>query len=206
MAIDFSLPSAAVDSVEALAAAGVDVVLGTTGWYDRLAELTAAVERARVGLIWAPNFSIGVHLFSTFARSLARLVDALSELEPYDVHLSEAHHRHKLDHPSGTARHLAEMLIAELESKNRWVAGPPEGAADPSALYVTSVRAGEIPGTHVVGVEGRDDRIEVKHEARGRTGFARGALAAAQWIRGREGIFTLDDILTERLSDREAER
>ena len=200
VAIDFTLPEAAVPNVRAVSAAGVDMVVGTTGWYERLDEVEAAVREAGTGLIWAPNFSLGVQLVFRAARSLGRLVDAL---ETYDVHVTETHHRHKVDHPSGTARRLADILVETLEEKARWAEGPPEAAPDRDVLWVTSVRAGEVPGTHVVGVEGPDDRIELRHEARGRTGFARGAVAAAGWIRGRAGVHTIDDMLDERFGARD---
>jgi 4-hydroxy-tetrahydrodipicolinate reductase len=202
VAIDFTLPEAAVDNVRAVAGAGVDLVVGTTGWYDRLDEARAAVDAAGTAMIWAPNFSLGVQLFFRAARSLARLADALDQ---YDVHVHEAHHRHKVDHPSGTARSLADILVEELSGKSAWAEGPPDGAPDPSTLQVTSSRAGEIPGTHVVGLEGPDDRLELRHEARGRTGFARGAVAAARWVRGRNGVYTLDDMLAERFGSRSDE-
>lgn len=195
VAIDFTLPDAALPNIRSVAAAGVDMVVGTTGWYDRLDEARAAVEDAGTGLVYAPNFSLGVQLFFRLAERLGSLVDAL---DAYDVHVHEAHHRHKVDHPSGTARRLAEILVETMGRKDGWKEGPPQGAPDPETLWVTSARAGEIPGTHVVGVEGPDDRIELVHEARGRTGFARGAVAAAAWIRGRKGFYTIDDMLAER--------
>jgi 4-hydroxy-tetrahydrodipicolinate reductase len=135
-----------------------------------------------------------MQLFFRLVRLAARLSD---RLEGYDAYVLEAHHRRKQDHPSGTARRLAEILLAELSGKERWELRLREGPIDPAVLQVSAVRAGEIPGTHTVGLEGLDDRIEVRHEARGRAGFARGAVAAAEWIRGRSGIFTLDDMLEE---------
>lgn len=196
VAIEFTTPATAVDTIRKVAGAGVDLVVGTTGWYDRMDEVREAVERAGTGLVWAPNFSLGVHLFLRAARGLARLVEPF---EAYDVHVHEAHHRHKVDHPSGTARRLAEILVEELTRKEGWSSGPPEGRADSETLWVTSSRAGEIPGTHVVGMEGPDDRIELRHDARGRGGFARGALTAASWIRGRHGVHSIDEMLAERL-------
>ncbi len=194
VAIEFSVPEAAPANIVALAACGVDTVTGTTGWYDRLEEVRAAVASAGSGLIYAPNFSLGMQLFFRLVQLAGRLSDAL---EGYDAHILEAHHRHKKDHPSGTARRLAEILLAELSGKTRWELALPDGPIDPSVLQVTAVRAGEIAGTHTVGLEGPDDRIELRHEASGRAGFARGAVAAAEWIRGRSGLFTLDDMLAE---------
>ena len=195
VAIDFTTPDAAPANIRAAASLGVDMVVGTTGWYDRMAEARRAVEDAGTGLVWAPNFSLGVHLFFRIARAAARLADTL---DGYDVYVHEVHHRHKVDHPSGTARRLAEILVAELSGKDRWAEAPPEGAPDPTTLWVGSSRTGEVPGTHWVGIEGPDDALELRHTARGRAGFARGALTAAAWIRGRPGFHDIDDMLAER--------
>jgi 4-hydroxy-tetrahydrodipicolinate reductase len=171
------------------------VVCGTTGWYDALPRVRAAVDAAGTGLVYAPNFSLGVALFSRLVRDAARRVDALDD---YDVFLHEAHHRHKADHPSGTARALADDVVRAMNRKRDWREGPSTGTADAGTLWVSVTRAGEIPGTHVFGLEGPDDRLELRHEARGRSGFARGALEAARWIHGRTGVFTLDDLLADR--------
>ena len=194
VAIEFSVPDAAADNIVALASAGVDVVSGTTGWYDQLNEVRRATQAAGTGLIYAPNFSLGMQAFFRLARAAGKLAERLSD---WDVHVVEAHHRHKVDHPSGTARKLAELLLEELSRKARWELGPESGAVDPAALQVSAIRAGEIVGTHSVGLEGPGDRIELRHEAKNREGFAQGAVAAAEWIQGRKGVYTLDDMLAE---------
>ena len=194
VAIEFTVPGSAVDNIAALAAAGVNTVVGTTGWQERMDEATAAVTRAGSGMIHATNFSLGVNLFLRLARTAARMVNTLDE---YDVHVREAHHRHKVDHPSGTAITLADILIEELARKESWAATLPDGGPRPQVLYVASERVGEIAGSHFVGLEGPDDRIELRHEARTRAGFARGAVVAAEWIQGKSGVFTLDDMLAE---------
>ncbi len=194
VAIEFTVPDVAVDNITALAAAGVDAVVGTTGWHDRLDQAAAAVNGAGTGMVHAANFSLGVNLFLRLARVAARMADALSE---YDVHIREAHHRHKIDYPSGTAITLADILVEELARKESWSATLPDGAPHPQVLYVASERVGDAAGTHVVGLEGTDDLIELRHEARTRAGFAKGAVAAAEWIRVRSGVFTLDDMLAE---------
>ena len=122
------------------------------------------------------------------------MADALSE---YDVHIREAHHRHKVDHPSGTAITLADILVEELARKESWSATLPEGGPHPQVLYIASERVGETAGSHVVGLEGPDDRIELRHEARTRMGFARGAVAAAEWVQGKSGVVPLADMLAE---------
>jgi len=197
VAVEFTHPDAAPEVVTALAEAGIPVVSGTTGWDARLPEVGERVRAAAGGgLLHAANFSLGVHLFLRLVEEAGRLVDRLEE---YDIHVSEVHHRHKVDHPSGTARRVAELLVGRVDRKRDWREGPGEGPADPGLLQVASVRAGENPGTHLVGLEGPDDRLEIRHEARGRTGFARGAVVAAEWLRGRTGVFTMDDLLAQRL-------
>ena len=185
---------AAPGNIAELAECGVDVVAGTTGWYDRLEEVRRAVETAGIGLIYAPNFSLSTQVLYRVVKQAAELVDRLGG---YDAYVLEAHHRHKRDRPSGTAARVAELLVSALSSKRGWSPGPPRDAIDPEVLEVTSVRAGELTGTHRVGFEGPHDRIIIEHEARDRSGFARGAVRAAEWIRGRRGTFTLEDMLSE---------
>lgn len=200
VAIDFTVPGAVVENVRAVAGAGVAMVVGTTGWHDHLDEVEEVVQEAGTGLVWAPNFSLGVQIFFRVIRKAARLADGVPD---YDAYVSEIHHRHKLDHPSGTARRLAEILLAELSKKKEWAAVPGEGPIDPGVLQVTSVRAGENPGAHSVVFEGPHDRIELTHQARGREGFAAGALEAAAWILGRRGVFTVEEMLEDLLSKKE---
>lgn len=194
--IDFTEPDAVTANIEGAAAVGLDLVVGTTGWYDQLDRMRDVIREAGTGLIYAPNFSLGTQIFFRLARAAGRLID---RLQGYDVFVLESHHRHKLDHPSGTARRLAEILLAEVSTKTRWEQAPGVGPAEPDVLQVGSIRAGENPGLHVVGVEGRDDQIELRHQARGRSGFARGAVMAAEWVHGRRGVFTIDDMLAEKL-------
>jgi 4-hydroxy-tetrahydrodipicolinate reductase len=195
VAVDFTVPDAVTRNAERIAGAGTDLVIGTTGWYERMTDVERIVRTGGVGCLWSPNFSLGVQLFLRLAREAGRLANALEE---YDVHVHEAHHRHKLDHPSGTARRLADILVETLDRKASWREGPPEGAPDPAVLWVSTARAGEIPGTHEVGLEGPADSIVVRHVARGREGFASGAVAAAEWVHGRKGFFGMDEMLADR--------
>lgn len=196
VAIEFSTPQAAPDNLIALAGCGIDTVCGTTGWSERLPEVRQAVEAAGTGLLYASNFSLGVHLFFRAASALARsLQGSLDE----EVAISETHHVHKVDRPSGTAITLAEGILKHLATKSRWARTPSEGEPDPTTLLISSVREGEVPGTHSVTFQGPDDSIELTHRARSRAGFTRGALAGAAWIPGRVGVFTMDDYLADRL-------
>lgn len=199
VAIDFSVPGAVVENIREATNVGLDVVVGTTGWYDRLDEVKEIVERSGRGLVYAPNFALGVLAFFRIVRTAARLAERMTE---YDLHVTEVHHRHKVDQPSGTARRLVELVLEEVTRKERWGATPRQGASDTAVLNVAVSRVGEVPGTHALGMDGPDDRIEIRHEARGRSGFARGALRAAAWIRGRPGVFTADDLLADRLDSR----
>ncbi|MSR35988.1 MAG: 4-hydroxy-tetrahydrodipicolinate reductase [Gemmatimonadetes bacterium] len=195
VAIDFTVPDAVEANARSVAEAGTDLVIGTTGWTQRFEDVEAIVRTAGIGCIWSPNFSLGVQLFFRLAREAGRLADALEE---YDVHVHESHHRHKLDHPSGTGRKLADILVETLTRKREWREGPAEGAPDPAVLWVSSARAGEIPGTHEIGIEGPADSIVLTHVARGRDAFASGAVAAAEWVRERKGFFGMDEMLAER--------
>lgn len=198
VAVDFSVAEQVPRSVRAAVLADVDLVLGTTGWTAADVDLDA-LARAGHGVVRGSNFSLGVHVFLRLVREAARLAGAAGG---YDVHVEEVHHRHKRDHPSGTAIRVAETLLGELGGKVRWTPGPPDGPSDPSVLYVTSVRAGEVPGTHVVGLEGVDDRMELRHEARSRAGFAQGAVRSAEWIHGRVGVHTFEEVVADLLDER----
>lgn len=195
VAVEFSVPSSAPGNLLRLAEAGVDAVSGTTGWDVDGPELQAAVDAAGTGLLVAANFSLGVGFFHRIVREAARLAAGVPD---YDVHLHEAHHRHKLDHPSGTARMLADTVVAALDRKDRWEESPPTGRPDAEVVYLSVARAGEIAGTHLVMFEGPNDRVELRHEARDRGAFAAGAVEAAHWVRSRPGVHTLADWLHDR--------
>ncbi|MEX0935777.1 MAG: 4-hydroxy-tetrahydrodipicolinate reductase [Gemmatimonadota bacterium] len=202
LAIDFSTAEAVLPNTTRLAEVGVNVVVGTTGWDSDRARVEEVVRTAGTGLLHAPNFSVGMLLFTRMVTAAARMVNGI---EDYDIHLSETHHRHKVDHPGGTARRLAELLVTEVSRKNGWTTDLTEGEApDPTRLQVSVARVGEVPGIHSVGFEGPDDRIELRHEARNRNGFARGAVLAAEWMPGRAGIFTMEDLIDDLLGRTDA--
>jgi len=197
VAIDFSTGESVLPNVRRACELGANVVVGTTGWDSDLGEVEAIVTESGTGLLYAPNFSIGMFLFTRLVESAARMVD---RIEDYDVHLWEAHHRHKVDHPGGTARALADLLVSEIERKVGWTTDLPGGAPhDVRELQVAVSRVGEVPGIHEVGLEGPDDRIQLRHEARNRLGFARGSVLAAEWLEGRSGVFTLPDFMADLL-------
>ena len=176
VAIEFTQPDAAAANIRACAAAGCAVVCGTTGWDAERAIVNNEVRAAGGALLWAPNFSIGVHIFTALVAEAARRAH---EAGGFGVHLIETHHTAKLDAPSGTARQLAHAA----------------GRAGHAPVAITSVRVGSVPGTHELVIDGTFEQIRLVHEARDRRVFALGALAAARWIVDRRGVFTLDDML-----------
>lgn len=180
VAIEFTAPDAAVANVLACVAAGCPVVVGTTGWYDRLPEIAAHVEREGGSVLWAANFSIGVQLFLMIAEQAGRL---LRDASGFDAHLVETHHSAKKDAPSGTA--LAIMQAA--------------GGALGRPIPATSIRTGSVPGTHELIFDAPFEQIRLTHEARDRRVFADGALQGAAWLvrEPRRGVFTMRDVLAQ---------
>lgn len=190
--IDFTAPDLALDHLHQYAFWGVDAVIGTTGWYDDLPKVREWVDEGQNGVLYAPNFSLGVALVQRALRAMLPLVD---ELDDYDPWVHELHHTGKVDSPSGTALALAETVIGGLARKTRIEAETQHGAIAPDALHVTSTRAGHIFGEHTVGLDSAVDQITLTHRAKDRRAFAVGAVRAAEWIHGRAGLFTLDDML-----------
>jgi 4-hydroxy-tetrahydrodipicolinate reductase len=201
VAIEFSRPDQALKNIALCLEHRVPVVVGTTGWYDRLAEVREMVHDHQGALIWASNFSIGVNLFFRVNRLLAALMD---QQHAYHVRIDGIHHLHKLDAPSGTAISLAKDIDLKTQRYTGWelVKEVPHDAPstrDPRSLAVpiTSERTGEIPGKHSVTWTSPQDKITITHDAFGRAGFATGAVVAAEWLRGKSGLFTMDDVLGE---------
>lgn len=176
VAIEFTEPAAAAGNVVACARAGIPVVVGTTGWYEQLETVSAEVKNLRGAMFWAPNFSLGVAAISAAIEAVSR---AIGDSRGFDMHLVEMHHAAKKDRPSGTAAALAR--VAE--------------SATGREVPVTSIRTGHVPGTHELVIDGPFEQLRLVHEARDRRVFADGALAAAEWLIGREGVFTMRDML-----------
>lgn len=177
VAIEFSTPQAALGNIEALAAMGMPLVVGTTGWLDQMDRVRAAVAKGGAGLVWGANFSIGVNVFLRAVHETARL---LANEPGYGAWAWEIHHHTKKDSPSGTL--LA--LVREMQA-----------AGYQRPIDTGSNRAGAHPGTHEIGFDSSADTITLRHTARSREGFARGALKAARWIPGKKGVFEFKEIL-----------
>lgn len=187
--IDFSQPDCAVENIIRCFHLGLPIVTGTTGWLADLEKVTEACRALDGSLFHAPNFSIGVNILFHLNVQLARVMSSIGE---YAVSIRETHHIHKKDAPSGTAIRIAEDIMQQQGKLKRWVN---REAADEKTLPVLSERTGEVPGLHIVRYESSADILELRHEAKDRSGFARGALMAAEWLLGKKGIFTMDDLL-----------
>ena len=179
VAIDFSTPQAAPENIVRLASLGVNVVSGTTGWYDALPAVRESVLAAGTALVWGPNFSIGVNLF---LQTVGHAASLLSRYPDYEAWGWEIHHAAKRDAPPGTLKKLAEVVRASGYERE---------------VNLASNRAGTIPGTHEIGFDSGSDTITLRHTAHNRDGFARGALQAARWIDGKKGVYEFRQILGE---------
>jgi 4-hydroxy-tetrahydrodipicolinate reductase len=182
VAIDFSVADMVPKNAEACARAGVPLVVGTTGWQSRVPEVRRIVDEHEGALIYGANFSVGVQVFYRIA---ARAAELFRGLESYDGFIEEAHHKRKLDAPSGTAAQLRDIVAEGLKRE----------------VPVTSTRAGYMPGTHRLGFDSVADQITLTHTARSREGFAAGALVAARWIIGRKGVYEFSEVFDEILKE-----
>mgnify|MGYP006085641555 FL=1 len=188
VAINFSVPEAAVSNIKQAMQLKIPVVSGTTGWLDKFEEITQFCEEKNTAFLYASNFSIGVNLFFKLNDLVARLIEP--HKEEYRVSIKEIHHVHKLDAPSGTALSLAKSLLSTDYFKEWELNG-----TGLEKLNIEAIREGEVPGKHIVTYHSQVDEISIKHEAFNRDGFAQGAIIAAEWLADKKGIFTMQDVL-----------
>ena len=194
VAIEFTIPEAAKANIHKCFEADVPVVVGTTGWYDHFSELAGEAETKGRGLFTATNFSIGVNIMFYMNEKLAKIMNRFPE---YDVTMEETHHIHKKDHPSGTASTLASDIVMQLDRKNNYV-GQLEGQEDalsPFDLQILCKRLNEVPGDHAVTYTSDIDELTISHSAKSRIGFAKGAVLAAEWMKGKSGVYGMKDLL-----------
>lgn len=188
VAIEFSTPQTAFGNMVKAGERGVPVVCGTTGWLDRIEEMKQLCRDGKATVFYSSNYSIGVNIFFAVNKYLAKIMNRFPQ---YDVSMKEIHHIHKLDHPSGTAITLAEGLVDGIDRKTGWA----EHTEEENLINIESEREGEVPGTHIVEYRSEEDAVRITHEAFSRRGFALGAVVAAEWLCGRKGWFTMDDML-----------
>jgi 4-hydroxy-tetrahydrodipicolinate reductase len=188
VAIEFSTPHTVISNIKKCFDAQVPIVVGTTGWYDEFEMIQELCLQKNGGLFHATNFSLGVNLFFKVNSYLAEL---MSKYDTYDVEMEEIHHIHKLDKPSGTAISLANQVLEKIDRKTNWSITDKH----PETLFINDIREGEVPGTHIIKYTSAVDDIEILHKAHNRKGFALGAVIAAEHIKGKKGIFTMNDLI-----------
>ncbi len=194
VAIDFTTPKTAIENIRKVAALKKNIVMATTGWHEQIEEAKKIIRKEGTGMIYSSNFSIGVNVYFKIIEEAARL---FNKIESYDAFGYELHHNQKIDSPSGTAKSMAEILLKNMSRKKKAAYDRLDRKIEPSELHIASIRAGWIPGTHVVGFDSEADTIEIKHMARNRCGFAAGSVMAAEWINGKKGIYTMNDFMED---------
>jgi 4-hydroxy-tetrahydrodipicolinate reductase len=192
--IDFTVPAVVLENIDMYVQCGINAVIGTTGWYEYLDEVKEKVEKSRIGLIWSGNFSIGVNLFFRIIKQSAGL---MSKFTLYDVMGYEIHHNRKKDSPSGTMNMIGNILLENLKNKKKIVTEKLSRKISEEEIHLASIRGGDVPGTHVVVFDSEVDTIELKHTARSRKGLAVGAIKAAEWINGKKGFYSIEDMMNE---------
>jgi len=190
VAIEFSTPTAVFQNVKVCLEAGVPIVAGTTGWLDKLEEAKSIMIKNNGTLFHASNYSIGVNLYFRVNKILSNYIN---KVKGYTPSIIETHHTQKLDAPSGTAITLAQLVSESIDELNGWTLLPDR---DSKKIPIESVREGTVPGTHVITYESEQDEIILTHRAKSRRGFAIGAVMAAEFLVGKKGFFTMDDLLT----------
>ncbi|TXE09924.1 4-hydroxy-tetrahydrodipicolinate reductase [Seonamhaeicola algicola] len=189
VAIDFSLPTAAFGNITNCINNNVPVVSGTTGWLENYNKAVTLCNDKKGAFIYASNFSLGVNIFFELNKTLAKM---MSNLKQYNVTMEEIHHTKKLDAPSGTAITLAEGVIENNTNYNAWELNETKNN---NAIPIVAKRIGDVPGTHVVNYASEVDTINIEHVAHNRQGFALGAVVAAEWLVGKTGVFSMNDVL-----------
>lgn len=189
VAIDFSIPGVVYSNILKCFEADTPIVAGTTGWLDKFEDIKQRCDNENKSFFYASNYSLGVNLFFKLNEYLAKLMNTVSG---YEVNMEEVHHIHKLDAPSGTAISLAEGLIKNLDSKQDWVLDNP---SENSNLGIKAIRENEVPGIHRIKYDSEVDSIFIEHSAKSRKGFAMGAVLAAEFLKGKSGYQTMDDLL-----------
>lgn len=192
--IDFSGPQGVVDNIKKYVEFKVNVVMGTTGWYDDLDEVRNIVSD-KIGFIWSGNFSLGVNLFFKIIKESSKIMQNF--FDQYDVLSYELHHREKKDSPSGTALMIGDILLKEIKNKEKIVTEKLDRKINEKEIHLASVRGGYITGIHTVIFDSIADSIELKHTAKNREGFALGAIKAAYWIYNKKGFFSIEDFLND---------
>ena len=194
VAIEVTTPSAVLDNIQLLSEKGINTVVGTTGWYDRLPEVKDIVSKSDIGFLWSSNFSIGVNLYFRMVEAAAKLIN---KAEEYDVWAHEIHHHNKADSPSGTAKTLEDILLANIDRKTAVVEEKLDRRIEPNEFHFSSTRGGPVNFAHMIGFDSEADCIKLEHVARHRGGYVLGAVKCAEWLQGKKGYFEMEDFLVD---------
>lgn len=194
--IEFTNPESAFSNIKKLATNRKNIVVGTTGWIGKIAEVKKLVEKFEIGLVYGANFSVGMNLFFQIVKSSAKLI-AQTDYDPFGW---EMHHKKKQDSPSGTAKVLSQIILENFPAKKVAQYEKLDRKIKTNEFHFASLRAGNIPGTHTIGFDSEADTIELRHTARNRKSFALGALMAVKWIASRKGLYKFSDIFPQILS------
>ncbi|HOV98198.1 MAG TPA: 4-hydroxy-tetrahydrodipicolinate reductase [Bacteroidota bacterium] len=192
--IHFASASSLIDDLRPWAELHKPIVIGTTGWNDRVQEVENLARQYELGIIYAANFSIGVNIFYYLLQTAGTLFNRFFD---YDVFVHEVHHKDKIDSPSGTALRIGGILLQTIQRKTELLTETSHGKIQPHQLHITSSRCGAVVGEHHVTFDSSADSIELRHSAKNRSGFALGALLAAEWIRNKKGLYTIDDMMRD---------
>lgn len=197
--IDFTVPSSAIENIKHYADIKLAAIIGTTGWYDSIPEVATIVEKANSKLLWSSNFSIGVNAYFKIVKSAA---EVFNSFEDYDVWAYELHHKNKADSPSGTAKTLAELLLKNLERKNKVIYDKLDRKPMQDELHFSSIRGGDVNFEHTIAFDSEVDSILIKHSARNRLGYAQGAIKAANWLlQQKPGFYGFNDFMQDVLAN-----
>lgn len=193
VAIDFSVAESVLKNAEIIGKLGKNIVLGTTGWYDKDPELRELVTKHNIGLVWGSNFSIGMQVFFNMIANASKFVSNMD----YDIMLHEIHHKNKRDSPSGTALSIANVIMENAPRKNTIEINAIQGMIPDNVLQISSTRGGHFAGTHTVYFDSLADTLEITHLAKNRSGFALGALKSAKWLKNKKGYYNFNEIVQD---------
>jgi 4-hydroxy-tetrahydrodipicolinate reductase len=194
LVIDFSESSSVVENTRAVAKAGKNMVIGTTGWYEHLPEIEKIAKENDIGIMWSANFSIGVNMYYEILEKAAQLINQYDE---YDIWGTELHHNNKIDSPSGTAKEVAKILLEKIDRKTEVVYDKLDRKINPSEIHFSSTRGGPVNFSHTVGFDSMSDTITITHSARDRGGYVLGAIKAAEWLENKKGLFNMNDFINK---------
>ncbi len=194
VAIDFSYPEAVINNVNTIADLGKNIVIGTTGWYDKIQIVKNIAEQMSIGVIYASNFALGSNLFIRIVDLASKIIN---KFDSFDIFINEIHHKNKKDSPSGTALFLADLILKNIERKKTILNEPINKRISPEQLHIASLRGGSIIGIHNIFIDSEAETIELTHRAKNRLAFAEGALLAANWIIGKKGFYNFSELIDD---------